>query len=275
MKKRLLVAATAVAMSMTMSMTAFAGVTEGGTKGNWQKDATGWWWQNEDGSWANTGWYWIDGNDDGVAECYFFDGNGYMMTNSVSGDGFHVNADGAWVVDGVVQTRNLNETKAQEQNQATAGELNKDNGGYNEWGASNAAIEMMRNSREENVKFGEVSVLQQVDDVYVVYKNGFGVVYPNGTNNPNYDGATYKKVQVDRSRTDLDGSYLFKYYEKDIWGEEAAKKLHRAGFKDGSTENFAYASGDYCIANVTAEGDVHVNWKSETIKGRGASIVLR
>ena len=275
MKKKILVA-TAAAMSMAMSVTALAGVTEGGTKGSWQQNETGWWWQNEDGSWANTGWYWIDGNDDGVAECYFFDGNGYMMANSVSGDGFHVNADGAWVVDGVVQTRNLNEAKTPEQSQqAAAGELNKDNGGYNEWGASNAAIEMMRNSREENTKFGEVSVLQQVDDVYVVYKNGFGVVYPNGMNNPNYDGATYKTVQVDRSRTDLDGSYLFKYYEKDVWGEEAAKKLHRVGFYDGATGNYAYASGNTCRACVTPEGDVNISWMPETIKGRGAHIHLR
>ena len=56
MKKRLLVAAAAAAMSMVMSMTAFASM------GNWQQDASGWWWQRNDGSYPAGEWKWIDGN---------------------------------------------------------------------------------------------------------------------------------------------------------------------------------------------------------------------
>ncbi len=267
MKKRFLVAATAVAMSIMMGVTAFAGVTEGGTKGSWQQDASGWWWQNEDGTWPTGAWQWIDGNDDGVAECYFFDGNGYMMANSVSGDGFYVNADGAWVVDGVVQTRNLNEAKTPEQSQMTAGELTKDNGGYNEWGASNAAIEMKKNSREENAKFGEV----KVDDVslgtctIIHYANGFKVFYP-------YEGSgSYKSVGVSELYPELDGTYLFKYYEKDIWGEEAAEKLWKLGFNDRIVgDAYAFANGPDC--NIAA-GEAGISWSG--VKGYDAIISLR
>ena len=49
-------------------------------------------------------WQWIDGNGDGVSESYYFGSNGYLLTNTTTADGYTVNADGAWVVDGVVQT---------------------------------------------------------------------------------------------------------------------------------------------------------------------------
>ncbi|MSS38739.1 hypothetical protein [Clostridium porci] len=100
MKKRLLLAATAV-MSMAMSMTAFAGM------GSWQQNATGWWWQRTDNSYPASEWKWIDGNGDGTVESYYFDGNGYLITNTTTPDGYTVNADGAWVQDGVVQKRQV------------------------------------------------------------------------------------------------------------------------------------------------------------------------
>lgn len=101
MKKRLLVATAAAAMSMVMSMTAFASM------GNWQQDASGWWWQRTDNSYPADEWKWIDGDGDGTAESYYFDGNGYLATNTTTPDGYTVNADGAWVQDGVVQKRQV------------------------------------------------------------------------------------------------------------------------------------------------------------------------
>lgn len=101
MKKRLLVATAAAAMSMVMSMTAFASM------GNWQQDASGWWWQRTDNSYPADEWKWIDGNGDGTAESYYFDQNGYLITNTTTPDGYTVNADGAWVVDSVVQKRQV------------------------------------------------------------------------------------------------------------------------------------------------------------------------
>lgn len=100
MKKRLLVAVVA-AMSTMMSMTAFAGM------GSWQQNETGWWWQRNDGSYPAGEWKWIDGDGDGTAESYYFDGNGYLATNTTTPDGYTVNADGAWVQDGVVQKRQV------------------------------------------------------------------------------------------------------------------------------------------------------------------------
>lgn len=73
----------------------------------WQKNNTGWWYgTNADNSaWYANGWQWVDGNGDGVAECYYFDGNGYIATNGTTPDGYQVNGDGQWMQNGIVQTK--------------------------------------------------------------------------------------------------------------------------------------------------------------------------
>ena len=50
---------------------------------------------------------WLDGNDDGIAECYCFDWEGYLYMNGWTPDGYYVNSDGAWTVNGVVQIHDL------------------------------------------------------------------------------------------------------------------------------------------------------------------------
>lgn len=81
--------------------------------GQWIQDETGWWFQNEDGTYTVNGWQLING------KWYYFDGSGYMMTNSwvesggyyyyvgedgamlkstyVPGTEYYVNSSGAWV----------------------------------------------------------------------------------------------------------------------------------------------------------------------------------
>ena len=49
-------------------------------------------------------WQWIDTDNDGVAECYYFDANGWMYTDATTPDGYTVDANGAWIVNSVVQT---------------------------------------------------------------------------------------------------------------------------------------------------------------------------
>ena len=89
----------ALMMSVMAAVPAFAA--------GWQKNNTGWWYgTNADNStWYANGWQWVDGNGDGVAECYYFDGNGYIATNGTTPDGYQVNGDGQWMQNGVVQTK--------------------------------------------------------------------------------------------------------------------------------------------------------------------------
>lgn len=73
--------------------------------GQWQKNAAGWWWQEDNGTYPMNTWCWLDGNRDGIAECYYFNGYGYMLAGTVTPDGYTVNENGAWTVNGVVQTK--------------------------------------------------------------------------------------------------------------------------------------------------------------------------
>lgn len=50
-------------------------------------------------------WQWLDQNQDGISECYYYDDNGTMLTNTTTPDGYTVDSNGAWVVNGVVQTQ--------------------------------------------------------------------------------------------------------------------------------------------------------------------------
>ncbi len=73
----------AAIMSTVLGMTALAG--------EWKQDTTGWWYQNDDGSYPAKCWQTIDGNK------YLFDENGYMKTGwiqTVSGKWYYLNPTG-------------------------------------------------------------------------------------------------------------------------------------------------------------------------------------
>jgi hypothetical protein len=71
----------------------------------WKQNTTGWWWQYDNGSYPISSWQWLDGNGDEIAECYYFDNNGYMYSNRITPDNFTVDSNGCWTVNGVVQTK--------------------------------------------------------------------------------------------------------------------------------------------------------------------------
>ena len=76
--------------------------------GQWEQDNLGIWsYRYHDGDLLKDNWYWIDGNLDGTAECYCFDAQGSMYQNTVTPDGYTVDSSGAWVEDGVLQTRTI------------------------------------------------------------------------------------------------------------------------------------------------------------------------
>lgn len=80
-------------------------VTSANIYGSWAADAKGWWWKNPDGTWPKNTWAWLDGNHDGVSESYYFGPDGYMLANTVTPDGYMVNGNGAWISNGIVQTK--------------------------------------------------------------------------------------------------------------------------------------------------------------------------
>ena len=118
MKKGIFVLATALSMSMGLSMASYAG--------SWEHDSKGWWyltdnykypvsqWKNIKDNWyyfnsrgyTLIGWQWLDG------KAYFFnDGSNKsfpyaaMLKNTKSPDGYDLNGEGAWTQNGVVMTK--------------------------------------------------------------------------------------------------------------------------------------------------------------------------
>ena len=66
--------------------------------GSWKKESDNplrWVYRNDDGSLLSNGWNWLDGNGDGVYECYYFYPDGAMAYNATV-DGYYVNNDGKW-----------------------------------------------------------------------------------------------------------------------------------------------------------------------------------
>lgn len=96
MKKIISAAIATAALTITATVTALAG--------SWGQQNGSWVYLNDAGQ-LQTGWAWIDGNQDGIAESYYFDLNGCLATATTTPDGYTVNSDGAWVQDGSVQTK--------------------------------------------------------------------------------------------------------------------------------------------------------------------------
>ena len=86
--KKLCFFAAALMLALSAPTAAFAG--------RWMLDATGYWYENDNGSYPVSEWKWIDGDGDGIFKCYYFDGRGYLCTNTVIA-GSMVDGDGAWV----------------------------------------------------------------------------------------------------------------------------------------------------------------------------------
>lgn len=97
MKKWKKLLLTVVPMTLALSFTSMAG--------QWSGDMNGWWYTEDDGSYLTNGWYWLDGNNDGIEECYYFDKDGYMVNDQGYADGYQVDENGAWIADGIVQRR--------------------------------------------------------------------------------------------------------------------------------------------------------------------------
>lgn len=147
MKKSLITLTAVMLLSVSMSMVAYAA--------EWKQDTTGWWYEQDGGGYA-TEWQWIDG------KCYYFDATGYMVANTVI-DGYTLNADGQWVVDGVVQTQG-----------AETGAVT----GYNADGISNIAIDLIHSTRAEaNAKYGPEKINASSATPFLTYPNGFKVAW--------------------------------------------------------------------------------------------------
>lgn len=111
MKKRGIVIIASMILSAAFSAVSFAG--------QWRQDERGLWWENDDGSRLASCWQWLDGNLDGSTQCFYLGADGYAAVNTEI-NGFQLNEQGAWVVNGLVQNRNISLSNTAENRQAKA-----------------------------------------------------------------------------------------------------------------------------------------------------------
>ena len=230
MKKRYAAMLMAAAMTVGSAMTSFAG---------WQSDANGWWWQNEDGSYPSNTWQWIDGNGDGISESYYFGPDGYMLSNTTTPDGYTVNADGAWTVNGAVQTQTTQPTQTTNTDIMT---------GYNADGISNAAIDMLNHTQAENAKYGETRTYEGNGShgplVRVWYNNGLIAEYYTS-------GAAYHNGLPDRVYTETPNNIIRGIDNSISNAEQAESNLENNGFTN------TYNDG---INTWTVKGVYYILW---------------
>ena len=89
---------TSLFIALSANLTFASGWTKGISK-------NAWWFDFGNGDYFKSSWQWIDGNQDGIAECYCFDENGWMYENTTTPDGYSVNENGAWTINNIVQTK--------------------------------------------------------------------------------------------------------------------------------------------------------------------------
>lgn len=92
----------AMLLSGAMTVPAYAGV--------WRPSDNGTWYENDDGTYPASAWQEIDN------KWYYFDSNGYMLRNTTTPDGYHVNDDGVWEEGSAAEnaTEAIQETQAAE-----------------------------------------------------------------------------------------------------------------------------------------------------------------
>ena len=67
--------------------------------GEWKQDEKGWWWQFEDGTCLKSRSAFLDGNNDGTAEKYYFGDDGYLLVSTTTQDGIKVNENGQQILE--------------------------------------------------------------------------------------------------------------------------------------------------------------------------------
>lgn len=77
-----ILAITTLSLTLALPITSYA---------QWCQNENGWWYSYTDGSYPVNTWKEIDG------KYYYFDGNGYMLSNTITPDGYTVGSDGAWI----------------------------------------------------------------------------------------------------------------------------------------------------------------------------------
>lgn len=144
----------ALAVSVAFSLTAYAG--------SWKEDGRGRWYAHDDGTYTSSDWEQIDGS------WYCFDGEGYLLTNTTTPDGYQVGADGKWITGETAQSGEQNTTaKVQNSGSSTpvsAGEPTREE----------LFLRFMKKNFAEQFDYAYYDVGRNGVPLLFIEKNGYG-----------------------------------------------------------------------------------------------------
>lgn len=109
MKNSIKLSVITIFLSLSVALTAFGGT--------WEQDSDGWRWLDKGQPSLVSVWKWIDSNLDGMAECYYFDETGHVLTDTITPDGYQVNENGAWISNDTIQQKAMNPSAASQAKQ--------------------------------------------------------------------------------------------------------------------------------------------------------------
>ena len=231
--------ATAV-ISTLLSSTAFAGTWQTGKDTNQDK----WWYDNGDGTYAQNSWQWIDGNNDGVAESYYFDTNGWLLTNTTTPDGYTVNENGAWVENGQIQVQNIEISNTNQVSNIAGkysyiGEYNEiDNIQRDLRGLADLYVEEIEvvELDENTIQITGNNALQNV--VITMKKTGNSYIYNSGTMSGDYD--SWLDVSANESQQRIDEAIQYVLYSVEFTGDKLTTSSLTS--QDGTGKNLVLAT---------------------------------
>ncbi len=221
----------AAGLASMMTFPAFAG--------QWVQDTqkaanaggiSNWWYQKDDGSYYKGDWFWIDGDGDGLGECYRFDENGWMYA-STTVDNYTVDANGAWVENGVVPRKTMDSQKntVSTSSQKSSSSNNSSSGtAKNQW----IGMQYFNSKGEPTVGWKKIS-----GKTYYFDDSGYALTgYQSDVEGNDYyfysDGEMAKKTVHD---TDEGVYYVLdkeEYYIVDIVDEDDWKEYKKEADKD-------------------------------------------
>ena len=236
-------------------LTSFLFLFSGTAKADWVKGEgkNAWWFDFGNGDYFKSSWQWIDGNQDGIAECYCFDENGWMYENTTTPDGYTVNENGAWTVNNIVQTKtsdlipknstnninNGNNTVSNNLTETRNNEENQSNEDFNEKQDEYRADLLRRvnkyreknglNTLEENDYLNEMAQIR-AEELSVRFSH----IRPNGELAMRY--GVNSEIIVDTVKTPKDAFLAFK-----------GSKQHNKAMLD--RESLTFGSGYYVDGN--------------------------
>lgn len=229
MEKKLLFM-TVLILFFTTPLTSNAGVWK-------SEEQNRWWYDNEDGTYANGGWYWIDGNNDKIEECYYFDENGWLLADTVTPDGYQVNNIGQWIVNEEVKSR-VNE------NSKFVNNSRKENVKIKSIGVQEVGRPTWVGIPKAYTRNGKLKTVIKLDKkttlipTFIYNEKGYLIDMYDYSSSEAYDISSRKAITVERK-------YNREMYSYDDNGRIVRRWLLTPDFEGMPTDNDGYWSYEY------------------------------